>query len=67
MNISIFMHKLFIVINNETVAHSKLLLFISSYGLWLLNELAGAEVPAWLVPELPDGVFSEVSSAFESE
>ena len=61
------MHKLYIVIINETVAPSELQLLFSSHGLWLLNELAVAEVPAWLVPELSDGVFSEVSSAFEFE
>ncbi len=49
------------------MAPSELLLLFSSYGLWLRNELAVVEVPAWLVPELPDGVFSEVSSASVSK
>lgn len=40
INVSIFMHKLNIVIDNETVTPSELLLLFSSHGLWLLTELA---------------------------
>jgi len=58
------MQKLYIVLTNETAAPSPLL---SSHGLWLFNERAAAVLPAQLVPELPDGGFSELSSAFEPE
>ena len=55
------------VINNERVVPSELLLLFSSCGFWLLDELAAAEVPASVSSELPDGLFSTGSSVFESK